>query len=249
LTEFGFFLKKSVAYFLEPFGMVLALFIIGLYLLFAKKEKYSKLFLSLAFGIMVLYSYPPFSNYLVGNLENKYPKYDYAKSVKYIHVLGNGHNVDPDQPLSSQITSAGLKRDLEGILIHKQTEGSKIIFTGFKGSTNISNAKMNAKLALALGVKEENIIISQTPKDTREEAEFTKSIVGDEPFVLVTSATHMPRAMMLFESLNLNPIPAPTSFYKSENYDLLVLPDVGYFGISQIAMHEYIGILWGMIRS
>lgn len=248
LMEFGFYLKKTIAYFIEPFGMFLALFVIGLYFLMTKKESLSKLFLSLSFGVVLLYSYPPFSNYLVQNLENQYPKFDYTKKVKYIHVLGNGHNLDSQQPLSSQITSAGIKRDLEGILIHFKMDGSKMIFTGFKGSTDISNARMNAKLALALGVKDENIIISETPKDTKEEALFTKSIVGDEPFVLVTSATHMPRAMMLFKSLGLNPIPAPTSFYKNKFDGYLQAPNGGSLYKSKIAMHEYIGILWSKIR-
>ena len=237
-----------VAYFVEPFGMVITLFAIGMYFLFTKREKFSKLFLSLSFGIMFLYSYPPFANFLVANLENQYPKYDYSKSVKYIHVLGSGHNVDPDQPLSSQVGAASVKRDLEGILIHKHIENSKIIFTGYEGSTNTPTAIMNAKLAKALGIKEENLIVNPKPKDTKEEAEFTKTLVGDEPFILVTSATHMPRAMILFSSLGLNPIPAPTHFYKEEFNGYFKKPEVGYFYVSQIAMHEYIGILWSKLR-
>lgn len=246
--ELGFYLKKIVAYFVEPFGMFLVLFVVGMYYLFINKKSSSKLFLSLAFLFMLLFSYPPFANYLVENLENQYPKYDYSKSANYIHVLGNGHNVDPDQPLSSQITSAGVKRDLEGVLIHLNMEGSKLIFTGFKGKTNISNAKMNSRLAMALGVSEQNIIINESPRDTREEAEFTKTIVKDEPFILVTSATHMPRAMILFESMGLKPIAAPTSFYKSDKNNLLVLPNIGSFEKSQIAIHEYIGIFWSKIN-
>jgi uncharacterized SAM-binding protein YcdF (DUF218 family) len=246
--EFGFLLKKTVAYFIEPFGMVLTLFVIGLFFLFTKKYKLSKLFLSLTFAVMILYSYPPFANYLVENLENKYPKYDYTKSVNYIHVLGSGHNIDPEQPLSSQIGGAGIKRNLEGILIHKKIENSKIIFTGYGGITDTPTAVMNARLAKALGVKEENLIINGLPKDTREEAMFTKSLIGDEPFILVTSATHMPRAMMLFESLGLNPIPAPTNFYKTESNSFFIAPRLGSFNKSKIAMHEYIGILWSKIR-
>lgn len=247
--EFGFLLKKTVAYFIEPFGMVLTLFVIGLFFLFTKKYKSSKLFLSLTFTVMILYSYPPFANYLVENLENKYPKYDYTKSVKYIHVLGSGHNIDPQQPLSSQIGGAGVKRDLEGIIIHREIENSKIIFTGYGGSTGIATAVMNARLAKALGVIEENLIINGLPKDTKEEAMFTKSLIGDEPFILVTSATHMPRAMMLFQSLGLNPIPAPTNFYKTELNSFFIAPGLGSFNKSKIAMHEYIGILWSKIRS
>lgn len=247
--ELGFMLKKFVTFFVEPYGMVFSLFILGLYALFIKKEKIAKVFLSLSFGFLFLFSYSPFANFLISNLENKYPKYDYKTHVKYIHVLGSGHNTDPSQPLSSQIGGASVKRDLEGILIHKALKDSKIIFTGYEGNTNVPTAVMNAKLAQALGVKEENLLVNPKPKDTREEAIFTKSVVGDEAFILVTSATHMPRSMMLFKSLGLNPIPAPTNFYKQEFDGLLKAPSIDSFQKSQIAMHEYLGILWSKLRN
>ena len=247
--EIGFFLKKTISYFVEPFGMVLALFVIGLYFLFTKSEGKAKVFLSFGFIIMFLYSYQPFSNFLVTNLENKYPKYDYKSDVKYIHVLGNGHSDDLSQPLSSRMGSTSLMRDIEGILIHLNTENSKLIFTGFAGSLDISTAQMNTDFAMALNVKRKDIIMNDRPKDTQEEAVFIKSILTNEPFVLVTSATHMPRAMMLFKSLGLNPIPAPTNFYKEKFEGYFRLPRIDYFRKSQIAMHEYIGILWSKLKA
>ena len=247
--EIGFFLKKTISYFVEPFGMVLALFVIGLYFLFTKSEGKAKVFLSFGFIIMFLYSYQPFSNFLVTNLENKYPKYDYKSDVKYIHVLGNGHSDDLSQPLSSRMGSTSLMRDIEGILIHLNTENSKLIFTGFAGTLDISTAQMNTDFAMALNVKIKDIIMNDRPKDTQEEAVFIKSILTNEPFVLVTSATHMPRAMMLFKSLGLNPIPAPTNFYKEKFEGYFRLPRIDYFRKSQIAMHEYIGILWSKLKA
>lgn len=247
--DIGFLLKKFVSFFVEPYGMVLFFFFIGLLFLFFKKYKKAKIFLVLAFGTLLLFSYPPFSNFLVSSLENKYHKYDYKQKVKYIHVLGNGHNTDIKQPISSNITDAGIKRDIEGIIIYKHMHGSKIIFTGFEGSTNITTAQMNANLAIALGVDKKDIIINGKPKDTYEEAIYIKSIVGSEPFILVTSATHMPRAMMLFKSLELNPIPAPTDFHKKEFRGFLRTPGIGSLNNSQMAIHEYLGILWNKIRS
>ena len=246
--EFGFLLKKFISFFVEPYGMVFSLFFIGLFFLFINRYRLAKNFLALSFGILFLFSYSPFSNYLVKNLEEKYPKYENNQTLKYIHVLGSGHSVDERQPISSKLDSSSVKRVLEGILIYKQITGSKIIFTGYEGDTNTTNAKMNATLAIALGVDEKDIIINGKPKDTKEEAEFTKTFVGSEPFVLVTSASHMPRAMRLFKSLGLNPIPAPTDFHKKEYSTYLKLPTPSAFVNSQVAMHEYLGILWNKLR-
>lgn len=249
MLEIGFYLKKFISFFVEPFGLGLTLIFIGIFFLYKQKQSRAKLFLLLGSFIFLLFSYPPFSNFLVANLENQYQKYDYKENVEYIHVLGNGHNTDKTQPISSQISDAGVKRVLEGIIIYKKIPNSKLIFTGFKGDTDTSIAQMNSKLAMALGVRGEDIITNDEAKDTKEEAIFTKSILNKQAFVLVTSATHMPRAMMLFKSLGMNPIAAPTNFYKRDMDTYLKAPNIHAFNVSVIAMHEYIGILWAKIKS
>ena len=228
--------------------MVLTLFVLGLYFLFLKKEKKAFYSLISSFMLLLLFAYPPFANFLVSNLEMQYPKYDYSKDIKYIHVLGSGHTTDKEQPISSQISSAGTKRVLEGVIIYKNTPNAKLIFTGYAGETDTSNAVMNSRLAIALGVKKEDIIINGAPKDTKEEAEFTKTLVGKEAFVLVTSATHIPRSMKLFESLGLHPIAAPTNFYKVDDVSYFKAPDVESLYSSTVAIHEYFGLLWVIIK-
>ena len=244
MSDIGFFLKQFITFFIEPFGLVFTLFFIGLVFLYRGKLFFSKLSLSSGFSFLLLFSYPPFSNYLVKNLEDRYKKFDYTTTVKYIHILGNGHNTDKTQPISSNISSAGVKRVLEGIILHKSMKGSKIIFTGYAGKTDTPNAIMNARLAKALGVKDKDMIIEPHPKDTAEEAKFDTHFLKGKKFILVTSATHMPRAMKLFKSYGLNPIPAPTDFYKKDIQTYLLSPTPLAFYISEIAMHEYIGILW-----
>lgn len=243
-----FFFKKLIAFFLEPLGIVLSLLAIGLYLLYRNRVKKAKLFLLLGVVSLFLFSYPPFANMLVQNLENNYPKYDYKTEVKYIHVLGNGHNTDKSQPISSNLNATQTKRVLEGVIIHRETPGSQLVFTGYAGSTDMPNAKMSSILAKALGVDDRFMLINNRPTDTQEEAEYMRSVVGEQPFVLVTSASHMPRAMMLFSSLGMNPIAAPTNFYKDEFRGFLRAPDVRSFFISTVALHEYFGMVLAKVK-
>jgi len=246
--ELGFLLKKFVSFFVEPLGLVLILSVFGIYYFYAKKEsKAEKFFLSSLF-LLFLFSYPPFSNLLLKGLENQYLKYDYKENVKYIHVLGSGHNTDVKQPLSSQISSAGMKRIVEGIIIHNHIPNSKIIFTGYAADTNTSQAVMNARLAKELNVSRNDLVINPLPKDTKEEALFAKTVVGDAPFALVTSASHMPRAMILFKSLGLHPIAAPTNYYQEEFRGYLRAPSATSFYVSTIATHEYVGIVWTKLK-
>lgn len=179
---------------------------------------------------------------LIKNLEQKYEKYSYDNNVSYIHVLGGGHNTDKTQPISSLLSDASTKRVLEGVIIYKNTPGSKLIFTGYEGKTDISTAQMNANLAITLGVPKEDIIINANPKDTYEEAEFCKTVVKNSKFVLVTSASHMPRSIMLFKRKGLKPIAAPTYFQKSNIVSHI--PTIDSLYNSKMAIHEYIGIIW-----
>ena len=252
--EFGFYLKKFVSFFVEPFGLVVLFLLLGIVMLYRKRALAAKVFLVLSLNILLLFSYPPFVNLLLEPLENSYVRLTKEHlpsdvTIDHIHVLGNGHTTDIDQPISSQLSDASTKRVLEGVLLQKEFTNAKLIFTGYKGKTSKANAMMNARLAQALGVLSEKMIINSEPKDTKEEALFTKSVVGERPFLLVTSATHMPRAMALFESLGMHPIAAPTDFHKEEFVGFFVAPDSYHFDLATLAMHEYVGLLWSYVRA
>jgi uncharacterized SAM-binding protein YcdF (DUF218 family) len=100
MFDVGFFIKKIITFFIEPYGAFLLLLLLGIFFLYKSKIKLAKsIFISLFF-VMYLLAYPPFSNFLVENLENDYVKYNYQiKDIKYIHVLGNGHIEDKNQPI------------------------------------------------------------------------------------------------------------------------------------------------------
>jgi uncharacterized SAM-binding protein YcdF (DUF218 family) len=243
-----FILKKMVSFFIEPLGFVLLLFFIGLYTLFRGHFTKAKLFLSFSFVFLFLFSYPPFSNILVQTIEDVYPKFDVKDAnISYIHVLGNGNNDDVKQPLSSMLSDSSMKRVIEGVLIQKQYPKAKLIFTGYEGESTLANAQVNAKMAVALGISQKDMIINSKPKDTKEEVLFDKSIVGHNKFVVVTSATHMLRAVKLFRDQGLDPIPAPTD-YKGRRLDTFwIKPDIDTFHNSQMAIHEYVGLLWAIL--
>ncbi len=248
--EFLFLAKKVITFFIEPLGLILTLTSIGLYFLYKSSYTKAKLFLSFSLLLLLFLSYPPVENFLIQQLESQYSKYDYKDDdIAYIHVLGSGHYENNKWPLSSQIGNASLKRTIEGITIYKKLDkpNIKLIFTGYSGLNNtIPNAEINASIARIADIGNQNIIINGVPKDTKEEADFAKSILGDSPFILVTSAAHMPRAMKLFKDLGLNLIAAPTDF-RGKDLQLLTAPNIGSLQLSRIAIHEYLGIVWSYL--
>jgi len=245
----GFFLKKLVAFFLKPLGGLFLFFLLTIYFIRQNKKNKALFFATLAISTLFFLSYPPTVNLLVTPLESTYPLYTYDANITYIHVLGNGNNDDLRQPASSRLSDVALKRVIEGVVIAKKQPNTKLIFTGYAGTSTLSSAKANATLANLLGIENKRIITSSKPKDTYEEALFCKSIVGNKPFVLVTSAVHMPRAMKIFTSLGLCPIAAPCDFKKENITTLLRQPRILYLKNANEAIHEYLGLLWVWLKS
>ncbi len=98
-------------------------------------------------------------------------------------------------------------RLIEGVRLHREIPGSKLILSGDNDS-----AEGMATMAEALGVSGEDIVPAFEPRDTEEESQQIAPIVGAQRFILVTSASHMPRAMGLFRKRGLQPIAAPTDY-------------------------------------
>lgn len=232
-----------------PFPIFLILVGIGFYFWQRGNERRAKqVFLSSLLWISLL-SYSPFSALLLLPLESAYSKVELTNTPpKYIHVLGCGHTSNPHIPLSSEIGLVSLARLNEGVSIYKTHPNMKLIFSGYGGNDPISNARKNAQMAIALGVDPADIVLLEAPKDTQEEAMASKKIIGNQPLILVTSASHMVRASALFRKAGINVIPAPTDFQIKRDDDLWQLPSADGLGRSEAAFHEYLGLAWGKLK-
>ena len=248
-----FALKKIIGTWLMPLPLLLTVFILAALLYkFTRFERTAQILLFSSFITLLLLSLDPVATRLAATLESQYPSYQ-QQSVDYIHVLGNGHTTVDSLPITSQLTPAALARTTEGVRIYKLNPTAKLIFSGYSGGDINSNAKMNARLAVALGVPESAIILLENPKDTIEEAIENKKITKNKSLVLVTSATHMPRAMKIFQQQGLFPIPAPTAHVSKSTNDTQPLhhyfPRAKYLAISSMVVHEWLGLAWLSLKN
>ncbi|MCG6283356.1 ElyC/SanA/YdcF family protein, partial [Vibrio diabolicus] len=111
--------------------------------------------------------------------------------------------------------------------------------------------RMLARVALALGVAKSDIILLETAKDTWEEARQAAAFVQQRRLVLVTSASHMQRALNEFNSAGLQPIPAPTNYLAqasiSQPWDKYT-PKALYLEQTEHYWYESMGMLWQSLR-
>ncbi len=208
-----FTLKKVIGNMLLPLPLMLLIIGAGLALLwFSRFQKTGKIFISIGWLALLLLSLQPVADRLLRPIESTYPTWNNSQKVDYIVVLGGGYTWNPQWAPSSNLINNSLPRLNEGIRLWRENPGSKLIFTGGVAKTNtVSTAEVGARVAQSLGVPREQIITLDLPKDTEEEAAAVKQAIGDAPFLLVTSASHLPRAMIFFQQEGLNPLPAPAN--------------------------------------
>jgi uncharacterized SAM-binding protein YcdF (DUF218 family) len=106
------------------------------------------------------------------------------------------------------------------------------------------------ELMISLGVKEGLIIVENRSRNTFESAVNLKSLMVNREFILVTSAGHMPRSLLSFRQMGMNPAPAPTDYLaKMGPFDGNFLPNVNSLVRSDLAVHEYFGMLWYSLKA
>jgi uncharacterized SAM-binding protein YcdF (DUF218 family) len=107
-------------------------------------------------------------------------------------------------------------------------------------------------MAREWGVGPEDIVLETKATDTKDHPVYVKEIVGRDRFILVTSASHMPRAMGLFRRQGMEPVPAPTDYMVKKREGGLrsgiFFPSAGSLEKAQRAIHEYLGLFWAKIR-
>ncbi len=247
-----FLLKKFVSIFLMPLPLGVALITLGLFFLYRNKLIKAKITLIFSIVWLFVFSYSPVADTLLYQLESRNPTLHQApKDIKYIYVLGGGHTTDHSLPITSQVTETAVVRLTEGIrLYHQLHEEATLIVSGYSGLLDpTTHAVMQEKLALALGIKKDRIILRPSPRDTQEEAVAAKKLLGKKTFILVTSASHMTRALKFFINEGLHPIPAPTNHLAStKNLNYSDLFSSSALEESRIVFHEVLGLLWQKLK-
>lgn len=248
-----FDLKKLLGGLMMPLSFLLLMMGVALILLwFTRWQRSGKVLFSLAWLVLLLLSLQPVADRMLRPLENRYPTYQGQQPVSYIVVLGGGYTFDPAWAPSSNLIGNSLPRVNEGVRQYRRHPGAKLVFTGAAAPTNpVSSAKTAALVAESLGVPPEDIMLLDTPRDTQQEAAQVARLVGHHPFLLVTSANHLPRALGFFHAQGLTPIPVPANqlaIRSPLNWWEQAIPQAMYLSHSERVWYERLGRAWQWLK-
>jgi len=229
--------------FLLPSVFVFVLILIGIILVFRKKrEKLGKILIIFGILFYYLFSITPVADLILLPLEGQYQPIETSELNKADIVVlllgGRESNVLRNSEIlrifNFQFSSAGRRTNFQIII---------------SGTDPLRPEREEAgavkEFLVERGIPGEKIILEDKSRNTFESVKNVKEMLGKEPFFLVTSAYHMKRSMEVFQKIGANPISAPSDFKIEKDYNILdFFPDAQNIRNSDLAFHEYFGILW-----
>jgi len=258
---------KSICQFaVGPSGIIALCFLVS-FPLIALGKRIGKYLLLLGIIAYFAFSSSPLSTALLSRLENKYPPLQdmkAAENVDTIVLLTTAAWNDANIPLTSQVGEATVCRLVEAIRLYRLIPKAKVVISGGPMDSrgrNVPVSRIVGDLAGTMGIPGERIILETNSTNTYENGVEIKKMLGEKPFLLVTSASHLPRAITVFQKLGLSPIPAPADFrvirYRphvdASGGELVgemisALPSSTHLAHSERALHEYAGLVWYWLR-
>lgn len=234
--------------FILPSVFIFILFLTGIFFLIFKKKKIAIWFLGISLFFYYFFSITPVADFLLLPLERKYsyPSWEAIEKPKFVVVLSGGVK-GKRLSLPSVLGDSTLFRLNEAFKIYSLRKNKpKIIVSGTSPIDQYSKeALFGADFLELFGVPKENISFEVLSSDTFEHAIELKKILGNNQFLLVTSAYHLPRALRAFHKNGLFPIPVPTDYQVEGSYNILdFLPQPKNLRKANIAFHEYFGIIY-----
>ena len=245
-----FVLSKIVAFVIYPphfiFLLIIA-YLISLRTNLFKKLSRFFLFIILAFIILGGSNFIP--SYLLWNLENKINLNLPEKATGIILLGGSFDNVDKAIKLNQTSLGGNSERVVETLYLLNKYPDAKLIMVANSGSLNPtgpSEADMAILFFKKFNIDGRRLYIKPLANNTYQESVIISKYVdvagGD--WILITSASHMPRAVNLFQSRKLNKAVIytyPTDF-TSDKPSFSFGYHLGNLGNYYKLIHEYLGL-------
>lgn len=254
------YLSKLIPLFFYPIGLATILTLFSLFWIWRKRLRLAVSSIALSIFILLFFSAPVVSKWLLGTLEGQYPAVAVEKwpRVQAIVVLGGSLRSPNTRHTDIELSEAS-DRILEAARLYKAQKAPIILMSGgnidFLSAANLPpESQLMAQLAEEFDVPKAVLLTETTSRNTYENAKNSWEILhpkGINQILLVTSAFHMPRSVAIFNKIGFTVIPATTDFLSGDDdvdWLLNTLPSAEALSNSTLALKEWVGLLTYRLR-
>ena len=223
--------------------------------------RFRRLASSMLWGGMLVFGLLGFSavpDALLRSLESQYKAPNLMQSGPYagVIVLGGATGSPSVYKAHGQVPLGdAAERMTLPIGLMRKFPNFELIFSGGEGRlvpTGTTEAELAKVFYEEQGVDMKRVTLESKARNTRENARQVAALLGErckQPWLLVTSAWHMPRSMAEFEATGCNVTAYPVDFHTSKESSWTDYSMVGSLAAWQKALHEYLGMfVYGLTR-
>lgn len=246
-----FFFSKIFWLFVQPVSLAVLFGLIGLALSFGRWRWLSRTALLLAVGLIFASAFTTLGHILIRPLESAFaPPVAAPAAVAGIIVLGGGMDAEVNEVRGGYELNQAGDRFVEALRLAAMYPAAKIVVTGGLGNIEQSGepeAVAGGRFFLDMGIAQDRLVQESASRNTEENAQLTKALVDPKPgetWLLVTSASHMPRSMGLFRKANFDVVPWPVDYRGAgvETFGLTLHQPAENLALTTLAIREWIGL-------
>jgi uncharacterized SAM-binding protein YcdF (DUF218 family) len=197
----------------------------------------------------VLIGFGPFDNILMRPLEDRFPRPADVSEPTGIIVLGGAISSFTSITRNAIALSQEGERLSEAAALAHRYPKAMLVFSGATfGGEPTTEASIAQRFFVELGIEASRILLETRSLSTAENAAFTRELIMPQPgqrWLLVTSASHMPRAVGAFRRVGFPVIPYPVGYTTSglaSDYSSIQPDASGGLVRADVALHEWIGL-------
>ena len=240
-------LKFGAAWILPPGIFILALTAIAVYL-WRRQVKAAAGILAAIAAVFYLLTTGAVADLFMGSLERTYTVPEHPQGDVIIMLGGGAIGGVQDVDGEGMLAPSPASRLLTAVRLHR-LYGLPILLSGgqvFKDTG--TEAEIARRVLISLGVPEEQIYTESESLTTGQNARYSAEILHREGFahpILVTSAFHLPRAVLNFEHEGIVVTPYPADFWVSGNPQLYLIkfaPNAGALLTNTVFLQEKLRI-------
>lgn len=242
-----FAVSKLVWLIVQPAHLALLLLCCGVLLQLTRRGRRAGLaIVACIAGAFVLCTALPLGEWLLAPLEDRFAGDPSLVRLDGIVVLGGATNARISAARSRIALNDTAERLTAAVELARRFPAARILLTGGSGlleGAAVSEAELMRRFIANQGIAPERVTIEDRSRNTAENAVFSFGAAhpqAEETWVLITSASHMPRAVGSFRRAGWTVVPYPVDYRTPGEpvpWFLLRLGDLG------LAFHEWAGLV------
>jgi uncharacterized SAM-binding protein YcdF (DUF218 family) len=203
----------------NPANVLTGLLVLGALLLFTRWKRTGRFCVVLAALSALAVAYAPVAEWAMRPLETRFRQPEtLPTNVAGIVVLGGAIDTRQTNRFGQPALNGRAERIAAFVDLARRYPSAKLVYSGGSGliqDESKSEAEVARPMLVSMGVAEQRLILETKSRDTHENAAFTRDLVKPAPgevWILVTSASHMPRAVGTFRKAGWAVLPYPVDF-------------------------------------